>query len=86
MHGLDVVLVARDACALRGMVDDIDEVGIVRLFYGGRNGEATHAEGADIGGYDGGADGAVGGGGVGFDEDLCFHSACGVCPGVNTPG
>ena len=35
MHGLDVVLVARDACALRGMVDDIDEVGIIGLFDGG---------------------------------------------------
>ncbi len=27
MHGLDVVLVSGDACALRGVVDDIDEVG-----------------------------------------------------------
>ena len=74
MHGLDVVLVARDACALRSMVDDIDEVGIVGLFDGSRNGEATHAEGADIGGNDGGTDGAVCGHGVGFDEDGDFHS------------
>ena len=36
-------------------------------------GEATHAEGADIGGYDGGTDGAVGGDGMGFDEDGGFH-------------
>ena len=73
MHGLDVVLVARDACALRGMVDDIDEVGIVGLFDGSRNGKAGHAEVADVGGYDGGTDGAVGGDGVGFDEDGGFH-------------
>ena len=36
-------------------------------------GEAGHAEGADIGGNNGGTDGAVGGHGVGFDEDGGFH-------------
>ena len=40
MHGLDVVLVAGDACALHGMVDDIDEIGVIGLFDGGRNGKA----------------------------------------------
>ena len=67
---------------MRGMVDDIDEVGIVGLFDGGRNppgplrrgkGEAGHAELADVGCYEGGTDGAVGGDGVGFDEDGGFH-------------
>ena len=62
-----------DASALSGMVDDIDEVGIIRLFDGGRYGEATHAEGADIGGNYGGTDGAVRGHGVGFDVDGGFH-------------
>ena len=58
---------------MRSMVDDIDEVGIIRLFYGGRNCEATHAKVAEIGGYDGGTDGAVRGHGVSFDVDGCFH-------------
>jgi len=44
VHGLDVVLVSGDACALRGDVHDIDEVGIVGLFDGGRNGKVVHAE------------------------------------------
>ena len=55
------------------MVDDIDEVGVIGLFDGGRNGEATHAKVAEIGGYDGGTDGAVRGHGVSFDVDCCFH-------------
>ena len=55
------------------MVDDIDEVGVIGLFDGGRNGEATHAKVAEIGGYDGGTDGAVRGHGVGFDVDGGFH-------------
>ena len=58
---------------MRGMVDDIDEVGVIGLFDGGRNGEATHAKVAEIGGYDGGTDGAVRGHGVSFDVDCCFH-------------
>ena len=58
---------------MRCVVDDIDEVGIVGLFDGGRNGEATHAKGADIGGNEGGTDGAIGGDGVGFDVDGDFH-------------
>ena len=73
MHGLDVVLVAGDACALRSMVDDIDEVGIVGLFDGSRNGKAGHAEEAEVCGHHGGTDGTVGGDGVGFDEDGGFH-------------
>ena len=86
MHGLDVVLVARDACALRGMVDDIDEVGIVGLFDGSRNGKAGHAEVADFGGYEGGTDGAVGGHGVGFDVDGGFHGdRCYRTDGTETP-
>lgn len=40
---------------------------------GGRNCEATHAKVAEIGGYDGGTDGAVRGHGVGFDVDGGFH-------------
>ena len=36
-------------------------------------GEAGHAEVADVGGYEGGTDGAVRGDGVGFDEDGGFH-------------
>lgn len=86
VHGTDFVLGTVNAGALRRVVDDIDEVGEIFHEDGGRNGEAGHADVADFGGYDGGTDGAVGGRGVGFDEDLCFHSACGVCPGVDTPG
>ena len=55
------------------MVDDIDEVGIVGLFDGGRNGKATHAEGAEVCGHNSGTDGTVGGDGVGFDVDGDFH-------------
>ncbi len=73
LQGNDVVLGAMDASALSGLFDDIDEVGIIRLFDGGRYGEATHAEGADIGGNYGGTDGAVRGHGVGFDVDGGFH-------------
>ena len=67
VHGTDFVLGTVNAGALRRVVDDIDEVGIVGLFDGSRNGKATHAEGAEIGGYDGGTDGAIGG------HRLCFY-------------
>ena len=73
MHGLDVVLVAGDACALCGDVHDIDEVGIVFLIDCGRECEATNADVANMSTDDGGADGTVGGHGVGFDEDDGFH-------------
>ena len=73
VKGLDFVLVACDAGALRCIVDDIDEVSEIFGIDGGRNGEARHAEIADIGGYEGGTDGAVRGHRVGFDEDGCFH-------------
>ena len=66
MHGADFVLVAVNASALRRVVDDIDEVGEILHENGGRNGEARNAKVADIGGYEGGTDGAVGGHGVGF--------------------
>ncbi len=69
----DGVLCAVDTCALCGVVDDIDEIGVVGLFDGGRNGEATHAKEAEVCGHHGGTDGAVGGFGVGFDVDDCFH-------------
>ena len=71
-----------NACASRGGVDHIDEASEIFYEDGGRDGEAGHADVADFGGYDGGTDGAVGGGGVGFDEDLDFHSSmwC-VCQG-----
>jgi len=62
-----------NACALRGVVDDIDEVGIIGLFDGGRNGEATHAKEAEVCCYHSGTDGAVCGFGEGFDVDYCFH-------------
>ena len=74
VHGTDFVLGTVNAGALRRVVDDIDEIGIVGLFDGGRNGKATHAEEAEVCGYNGGTDGAVGGDGVGFDEDGDFHS------------
>ena len=64
-----------NACASRGCVDHIDEVGKIFHEDGDRNGEAGHADVADFGGYEGGTDGTVGGDGVGFDEDLDFHSS-----------
>ena len=73
MHSLDFVLVASDVGALRCVVDDIDEVAEILWIDGGRNGEARHAEVADIGGDEGGTDGAVRGHRVGFNEDGCFH-------------
>ena len=69
----DGVLSTVDTCALCGVVDDIDEVGVIGLFDGGRNGEATHTKEAEVCGHNGGTDGAVGGFGVGFDVDDCFH-------------
>ena len=86
MHSLDFVLGTVNAGTLRRVVDDIDEVAEILWVDGGRDGEARHAKVADIGGNEGGTDGAVGRDGAGFDEDLCFHSALGVCPGVDTPG
>ena len=62
-----------DACATRGEVDDITEIGIIFHKDRGRNGEAANADVADTGGYDGGTDGAVRGHRVGFDMDCCFH-------------
>ena len=82
----DGVLVARNASALRGVCDHIDEQRIIVDVDGGREGRATYAEVADGGGYEGGTDGAVGGRGVGFDEDLDFHSSMWCVPGVATPG
>ena len=73
VHGTDFVLGTVNAGALRRVVDYIDEVGEILGVDGGRNGEATHAKVAEIGGYDGGTDGAVRGDGVGFDEDGGFH-------------
>ena len=82
MKGDNTVLVAGNASTLRGPVHHIDEVGIIALVDGGRTppipllegeGEATNADVADAGGYDGGTDGAVRGHGVGFDVDGCFH-------------
>ena len=70
----DGVLVARNAGALRGVRDNSGEHGIVVDVDGGREGRAGHAEVADGGGYEGGTDGAIGGRGVGFDEDLDFHT------------
>jgi len=55
-----------NACASRGCVDHIDEVGEILHEDGDRNGEARHADVADFGGYDGGTDGAVGGHCFGF--------------------
>ena len=69
----DCVLSAVDTCALCGVVDDIDEIGVIGLFDGGRNGEATHTKEAEVCGHHGGTDGTVGGFGVGFDVDDCFH-------------
>ena len=66
-----------NACALRGVVDDIDEVGIIGLFDGGRNGEATHAKEAEVCCYHSGTDGAVSGFGIGFDVDDGFHNLLG---------
>ena len=62
-----------NACALRSMVDDIDEVGIIGLFDGGRNGEATHAKEAKVCCNYSRTDCAVGGFGEGFDVDYGFH-------------
>ena len=73
VHGTDFVLGAVNAGALRRVVDDIDEVGEILHEDGRRDCKAGHADVADFGGYDGGTDGAVGGDGVGFDEDLDFH-------------
>lgn len=73
LEGDDAVLVAWDACALRGNVHDIDEVGIVFLVDGGREGHATYADVANMSTDDGGTDGTVGGHGVSFDEDDGFH-------------
>ena len=67
------VLGVVNTCALSGVVDDIDEVGVIGLFYGGRNGEATHAKEAEVCCYHSRTDGAVGGFGVGFDVDDYFH-------------
>ena len=61
------------ACALRGVSDHIDEVSVIRLFYCGRNGEATHAKETEVCCYHSRTDGAVGGFGVGFDVDDYFH-------------
>ena len=73
MHGLDFVLFARDAGGVGCVIDDINEAVEILRVDGGRNGEAGHAEVADIGGDEGGTDGAVRGHCVGFDEDGCFH-------------
>ena len=80
MHSLDFVLGTVNAGTLRRVVDDIDEIGEILHEDGGRDGEAGHADVADFGGYDGGTDGAVGGHGVGFDEDLSFHSSLWCVP------
>ena len=42
------------------------------LFQRGK-GKATHAKEAEVCGHHGGTDGTVGGFGVGFDVDDCFH-------------
>ena len=73
MHGLDIVLVARDACTLRGDVDNIDEIGIVFLIDCGRKCKATNTNVAEMGTDDGGTDGTVSERGVSFDEDDGFH-------------
>ena len=73
MHGLDFILVARDVGTLRRIVDDIDEIAEIFWVDGGLNCEAGNAEVADIGGNEGGTDGAVRDHCVGFDEDCCFH-------------
>ena len=73
MHSLDFVLVARDVGTLRCIVDDIDEIAEILWVDGGRNSEARNAEVADIGGNEGGTDGAVRDHRMGFDEDGCFH-------------
>lgn len=61
------------ACALRGVVDHIDEAGEVSLVDGGREGVATHADIAGDVCDESGTDGAVGGHRLGFDEDCDFH-------------
>ena len=73
----DGILGVINACALRSMVDDIDEVGIIGLFDGGRNGEATHAKEAKVCCNYSRTDGAVGGFGEGFDVDYGFHNLLG---------
>lgn len=80
MHGFDFVLGMVNAGTLRRVVDDIDEIGEILHEDGGRDGETGHADVADFGGYDGGTDGAIGRHGVGFDEDLCFHSSMWCVP------
>ena len=81
----DGVLVARNASVLRCVRDNIGEHGIVVDVDGGREGRAGHAEVADGGGYEGGTDGTIGGRGVGFDEDLDFHSSMWCVPRGRDP-
>lgn len=73
MYGVDGVFGVVYACALRGVVDHIDEAGEVSLVDGGREGVAAHADIAGDVGDESGSDGAVGGLCLGFDEDCDFH-------------
>ena len=73
MHGLDLVLFARDIGVVSCVVDDIEEAVEILGVDGGRDGEAGHADVADMSGTESGTDGAVRARRVGFDEDGCFH-------------
>ena len=67
LHGVDGVFGVVYACALRGVVDHIDEAGEVSLVDGGREGVATNADLAGNVGNKHRTDGAVGGLCLGFD-------------------
>ena len=73
MHGFDFVLFARDVGVVGSVVDDIEKTLEILGVNGGRDGEAGHADVADMSGNESGTDGAVRARRVGFDEDGCFH-------------
>ena len=61
------------ACALRGVVDHLNEVIVVRQVDGGREGFVAYTDETGYVGDEGGTDGAVRGCRLSFDEDSDFH-------------